>query len=141
MIRLASWLFAALLAGCEPDSAQPVLQVDNAWIRAPIAGRAVAAAYCDITNTGPAPVAITGFSGEGFRVEIHETIDEDGMMRMRPVPSLQLAPGETVSLAPGGKHLMLFDFDPDLDSASINAVLEGGGAYWVRFDVRAEGNP
>ena len=138
MIRLAAVLFALLLVGCEPDSDQPVLRVDNAWIRTPVADRTVTAGYCDITNTGSAPVAITGFSGEGLRVEIHETIDEDGMMRMRPVPSLHLGPGETVSLAPGGKHLMLFDFDPDFERAFLGAAIEGGGVYWVMFDVRAE---
>ena len=138
MIRLAAVLFAMLLVGCGPDADQPVLRVDNAWIRTPIAGRDVTAGYCDITNTGSAPVAITGFSGEGLRVEIHETIDEDGMMRMRPVPSLHLDAGETVSLAPGGKHLMLFDFDPDFERASLGAAIEGGGVYRVMFEVRAE---
>ena len=138
MIRLAAVLFALLFVGCEPDSDQSVLRVDNAWIRTPVAGRAVTAGYCDITNTGSAPVAITGFSGEGLRVEIHETIDEDGMMRMRPMPGLHLGPGETISLAPGGKHLMLFDVDPDFERAFLGAAIEGGGVYWVMFDVRAE---
>ena len=138
MIRLAAVLFAMLPVGCGTDADQPVLRLDNAWIRTPIDGREITAGYCDITNIGTAPVAITGFSGEGLRVEIHETIDEDGMMRMRPVPSLHLAPGETVSLAPGGKHLMLFDFDPDLERASLGAAIEGGGVYRVMFEVRAE---
>ncbi len=138
MIRLAAVLSTMLLVGCGTDADQPVLRVEDAWIRAPVAGREVTAGYCDITNIGTVPAAITGFSGEGLRVEIHETIDEDGMMRMRPVPSLHLAPGETVSLAPGGKHLMLFDFDPDLERASLGATIEGGGVYRVMFEVRAE---
>ncbi|MYD98863.1 MAG: copper chaperone PCu(A)C [Gammaproteobacteria bacterium] len=139
MARHAALLLSLLVVGCEPDSDGPLLRVDNAWIRTPVADRTVTAGYCEITNTGPTPVAITGFTAEGLRVEIHETIDEGGMMRMRPVPRLHLAPGETASLAPGGKHLMLFDFDPNLESARIRATIDGGGGHWIVFEVRNEG--
>lgn len=141
MARHAALLLALLVVACEPDSGAPVLRVDNAWIRSPVAGRTVTAGYCEITNTGSAPVSITGFTAEGLRVEIHETIDEDGMMRMRPVTGLDLDPGETVSLEPGGKHLMLFDFDPDLERAPIRAAIDGGGGQWIVFEVRNGGRP
>ena len=141
MARHAALLLALLVVACEPDSDGSVLRVDSPWIRSPVADRTVTAGYCEITNTGSTPVSITGFTAEGLRVEIHETIEQDGMMRMRPVAGLDLDPGETVSLEPGGKHLMLFDFDPNLERALIRAAIDGGGGHWIVFEVRNEGYP
>ena len=41
--------------------------------------------------------------------EVHQMKMENGMMRMRAVPSLQLPAGIQVKLEPGGYHIMLFD--------------------------------
>ena len=43
------------------------------------------------------------------RTELHEHATQGGVMRMRRVPSLALPPGESVDMAPGGLHLMLFE--------------------------------
>jgi copper(I)-binding protein len=41
------------------------------------------------------------------RVELHESTMDGGVMRMRPVESLVIEPGETRVLEPGGLHLMM----------------------------------
>ena len=41
------------------------------------------------------------------QVEMHETTVEDGVARMREIPALEVADGETVVFERGGKHLML----------------------------------
>jgi copper(I)-binding protein len=38
---------------------------------------------------------------------MHETVIEDGIARMREIPVLEIAAGETVVFERGGKHLML----------------------------------
>ncbi len=113
------------------------LTFDNAWVRAPIAGQTVTAGYCDITNRGESPVTVTGFEGPVL-VAMHETRHEDGMVRMRPLARLTIAPQETLSLAPGGKHLMLFGVTAKSSYLSLRAVFDDGETQAVRFRVGSQ---
>ena len=110
---------------------------DDAWVRGARPGSSVAAGYCSITNHGADAVTIVEFrlAGSG-RVEMHETQTMDGVSRMRPFGPLTITPGQTVDLAPGGKHLMLFDFDADSQRATLRAVLDDGTSLPVQFAVR-----
>ena len=116
------------------------LEFDNARVRAPIAGGAVTAAYCDITNRGDVPVVITGFASDhpGVRVEIHETTEADGMMRMRSLASVEIPAKASVSFAPGGRHLMLFGFDGTGTELRLAATLDSGETLAVVFAIRPE---
>lgn len=129
-----SWavaFLAVLASGC----ADANVTVDDAWIRAARPGSTVAAGFCSITNTTAVSVTIVEFVGPG-RVEMHETETANGVSRMRLLESLTVAPGQTVTLAPGGKHLMLFDLDPALDQTTLEAVLDDGASLPVTFEVR-----
>jgi copper(I)-binding protein len=57
--------------------------------------------------------------------EMHETkIDENDVMRMRPLAHLEIPAGESVSLEPGGKHIMLIKLKQALKSGEkINLTL------------------
>jgi hypothetical protein len=84
------------------------LVIDGAWIRTPPPGAQMLAGYAQLRNDGDTPLTIRGVSGDDFgSVALHETITIDGVERMRRLPEWTLAPGAGVSLAPGGKHLML----------------------------------
>ena len=123
----------------EPDSG-PVLTFHDAWIRAPFAGRNITAAYCEVTNHGDVPLHVTGFTSDqpGLRVEIHETTEQGGMMRMRPLGRVTISARETVSFAPGGKHLMLFGMDGAAREATLRATLDSGETFPVVFAIRPE---
>jgi len=54
--------------------------------------------------------------------EVHEMKMEGDIMRMRALPGLDLAAGQTVSLKPGGYHLMLMDLKAPLANGSTVAV-------------------
>ena len=116
--------------------AHAAVTFDDAWIRAARPGSVVAAAYCSITNGGTDPVTIVEFAG-AWRAEIHETVQESGVSRMRPLKRLTVAPGATVTLAPGGKHLMLFDLDPAASRTTLHAVFDDGKRLPVEFEIRA----
>jgi hypothetical protein len=45
------------------------------------------------------PVAMTA--------EVHETSNDSGVMKMRPVASVPIPAGQSVTFAPGGTHIML----------------------------------
>ena len=62
----------------------------------------------ELHNGGTAPLAVVGARVEGAAsAAIHGHSHADGMMRMYPVPRLEIAPGADLSLQPGGYHLMV----------------------------------
>ncbi len=97
---------ALLLAACSPDG--PPLVVEDVVVTRPLPGSAMSAAYFRLQNRGGEAVVVTGVRSPDFaRIEMHETIVEDGISRMRPLSDVRLAPGETVEFRRGGRHLML----------------------------------
>jgi copper(I)-binding protein len=82
------------------------IQVQHAWSRAMPAG-ATGVVYLTIVDQG-APDTLTGVSSPvAASAELHESINDNGVMKMRSVASLPVAPGKPVTLAPGGYHIML----------------------------------
>lgn len=72
--------------------------------------------------------------------ELHETqIDEQGIMRMRPVDQLPLPAGESVSLEPGGKHIMLIDLKEGLtagDTLRLTLTFEKAGTQTIEVPIQ-----
>lgn len=132
---LAAFLLAACLAGTAPAGAD--LQVNNPWIREAPPVATVHAAYLTLENTGTTPVVIESVSSPDFgRVEIHRSEVVDGIARMFPVGRLEIPPGGSVALAPGGYHLMLFDAQRPLQAGdSTTLLLHGAGDDCVRVTV------
>ncbi len=94
-----------ILALLLPASAYAELEFSEAWIKNLPAPVPVRAGYVTIHNSGTKAVRIAEIRSETFTsVEIHQTLMQDGMMRMEPVVNLTIAAGETVQLAPGGLH-------------------------------------
>lgn len=85
------------------------VKVANVWMRATAPGQQVAGAYMDITSPVNAALIKVQSPAAG-RMEIHLMQMNHGVMEMREVKTLALPKGKTVKLAPGGFHLMLFDF-------------------------------
>src|SRR5512147_2621192 len=87
------------------------LQIGHPWARATPKGASVGGGYLKITNTGTAPDRrISGSSEVAGRFEVHEMSMDNGVMKMRPVKGgLEIKPGETVELKPGGYHIMMLD--------------------------------
>ncbi|ARA91987.1 hypothetical protein AWN76_001600 [Rhodothermaceae bacterium RA] len=112
---LTALLFLA--AGCSGAATTPELHIEEAWARpAPFAPAvttsplARTAAYLTIRNTGRAADRLIGAEADVARVvELHESRIDGGVMRMRPVEHITIDPGASVTLAPGGYHLMLLD--------------------------------
>ena len=82
------------------------IQVDHVWSRAALAGHE-GAVYLTIT-AGGAPDTLTGVTTPiTAEAALHQSIDDHGVMKMRPVASLPIAYDKPVTLAPGGYHIML----------------------------------
>jgi uncharacterized protein YcnI/copper(I)-binding protein len=120
------------------------LMISTAWTRATPPGAKVAGGYLTVTNNGKAADRLTGGSFEGGgRIEVHEMSMNDGVMKMRALDGgLDIKPGATVKLEPGGYHLMMLDLTKPLargDKVKAHLDFEKAGRVDVELDVNAVG--
>jgi periplasmic copper chaperone A len=118
--------------------ASPLI-VQNAWMRkAP--GTDTAAVYLVLRNTSVEPVIVVGVrSPAATHVMIHETSTTGGQARMRMHEKLVIAPGQSVSLAPGGLHVMLSGMKKSPligQTVPLILLLANGGQVQVAAVVR-----
>jgi len=71
-----------------------------------------AALYFTATSTGAPDRLVGATTTAAAAVQLHETTSGgDGTTGMRPIESLDLPPGGSLVLEPGGHHLMLIEVD------------------------------
>jgi periplasmic copper chaperone A len=104
MKRLAGFAAISLIiVACAPATD---VTIENAWARATPPGSTVAAVYAEIiARREDEIVAVT--SPNAYRVEMHSSTQQSGVMKMRPVETVQLPADERVRFEAGGLHLML----------------------------------
>ena len=137
-------LAAILFSGAVIAQTAGNVSVTDTWSRATPGGAKVAGGYVTITNGGPDADRLTSVSSAiAGRGEVHEMAMKDGVMTMRemsggiPVPA-----GQSVTLKPGGLHLMFQDLKQPLkEGEKFEAVLtfEKAGPVKATFDVRSIG--
>lgn len=117
--------------------------VSNAWSRATPGGVRTGVAYFEITDKGAAGDKLIGAKSDvAERVELHNHIHEDGVMKMRRVDAVEVPAGETVTLNPGGFHLMLMNLKRPLkagDELKLTLVFEKAGEIEVTASVEPIG--
>ena len=97
-------------------SASDRFTFSDVQLRASTAGMPSSAAYLKIINNGVSDDRlIAAKAAIAQRVEIHSMEMDNGVMRMRTINGgLFIAAGESVTLAPGGLHIMLMGLTTDL---------------------------
>jgi periplasmic copper chaperone A len=122
------------------------IHISQPWARATPKGAAAGAGYMTITNNGSAPDRVSCVTDDASgECQIHSMTMEDGVMKMRPVEGgLEIKPGETVTLKPGGFHIMFLDLKHPLDqgqTVSVTLKFEQAGTVEVSYPVAAIGAP
>jgi hypothetical protein len=56
-------------------------------------------------------------------VEVHQTVNDKGVMKMQPVAELPIDAGKTVELKPGSYHLMLMDLKRPLKAGESFPII------------------
>jgi copper(I)-binding protein len=138
LVALAFGLAAPALAA---DVTVGSLKLSSAWARATPHGAQVGGAYLTITNTGTEPDKLVGgATAVSSKFEIHSMTMDKGVMKMRPVEGgLEIKPGATVTLAPGGYHVMLVGLKKPLtEGEHFKATLEFAKAGKVDVDFVVE---
>lgn len=145
---LAATLSGALFLGLSalsPAVADPVTQgaltLSDAYIRAMPPNAPVAGGYLTIANAGDkAERLVSATSPRAGEVQIHEMSMQGDVMKMRHLTDgLPIPAGETVSLTPGGYHLMFLKVpEPITEGQTVEATLvfERAGTVTLPFEVR-----
>lgn len=129
-------LLSLLLLAALPALAQ--VTVGEPWVRATVAAQKATGAFMTLTSTQGARLVGVSSPAAGV-VEVHEMKMVDDVMRMREVSALDLPAGKTVTLSPGGYHLMLLDLKQPLkEGATVPLTLEVEDARKVRSKVQVE---
>jgi copper(I)-binding protein len=142
VIRVSSLLVTVLMFLSGAVSAQVVDEVgiEGAYVRAVPPGQPNSAAFMKVSNKGRTEHAlVAGSSPAAAVVELHTHTMEGGMMRMRQVEKIELPAGETVSLEPGGLHVMLIGLQQKLvpeETIPLTLRFEDGSEVTLQVPVR-----
>ena len=112
----------------------------NAWVRATVPGQSVAGAYLDITSRAPAALIAVDSAVAG-KAELHTMTMDGGVMKMRAVGRIDLQARQTVSLKPGGYHIMLIGIKRELKAGEripLKLVVQDGKGVKATLQVDAE---
>ncbi|MFY9288816.1 MAG: copper chaperone PCu(A)C [Alphaproteobacteria bacterium] len=119
------------------------IQIGHIWMRATPMGATTAAIYMPLSNAGQETDRLLGGSSPvAAKIEIHESLVVDGVMRMRKLDALALEPRKPVSLKPRGLHLMVFGLKERLkegEKIPLTLQFEKAGTVDVEVDVEAVG--
>lgn len=135
--------FASLCACGAPTVGTNSIEIRDHWAAPTPGGVEVSGGYLTIANESGQDDRLVGArSPRAASVEIHEMTMDGAVMRMRPVESLTIPAGESVTLAPGGLHLMFIGVtEPFAEGEEIPLTLtfEHAGDMDVTLPVRRGG--
>jgi|GEM_PF-480917 len=118
------------------------LIIHHPWSRVTPGGAGIGVGFMTITNSGKSADRLLGASARiAKRVSVHSMTMIKGVMRMRAVKGgLEIKPGETVKLAPGGYHLMFMGLRrPIVKGKPFKATLRFQNAGEVAVGFKVEG--
>ena len=128
------------LGAASPAAGEGALSVEGAWARASIGGSKVSAVYLVVTNRGEEADRLLGAdTGRARHAMIHRSVVEDGVAKMRRAGAVEVPPGGSVRLEPGGLHVMLTGVAPPLEAGEripVTLVFEHAGALTLSVPVR-----
>ena len=118
------------------------LEIVHPAIPAPPAGARSAAGYLEIINQGSAPDRLLGVeTGGAKRAMLHSTHHaDDGVARMIHLDAIEIPADGTVTLAPGGVHIMLMGLTGALSEGALvpaTLIFEKAGRVEIEFSVDA----
>jgi periplasmic copper chaperone A len=143
-VQFAVFLTAVAPAAAAGDYDVGSIHISQPWSRATAKGATAGAGYMTITNKGTAPDKVSCVADDASaQCEIHSMTMEGGVMKMRPVEGgLEIKPGESIMLKPGGYHVMFRELKHPLEQgAAVKATLkfEHAGTVEVDYPVLAIG--
>lgn len=116
------------------------LTIANPYVRLLPPGTKNTAAFMKISNPGSTDTQLVRAQSDICEtVELHTHTKVDGKMQMRQVENIPIAAGQTVSLQPGGLHVMLIGLKKDLSlkqMVTIQLIFANGQKKTIQAEVK-----
>lgn len=136
-------LLVACMVSATPALAHEYMQgnihIMKPWSRPLPAVSPNGAAYMKLTNKGEVTDRLVSVSTPAAKTaELHNHIMVDGVMKMRPVENIEVKPGESATLQPGGLHVMLMGLTEPLEegkSYPLTLTFEKAGSVEVKVMI------
>ena len=140
LVLLVAWNGAAFAHSYKLGA----LEIGHPWARATPPTAPTGGGYLTIKNTGATPDRLVEVrSPAASSAQVHEMKMEGNVMRMRELAGgLEIAPGATVALAPGGMHLMLMGLKAPFkqgEKVPLTLVFEKAGSIEVELAIAPMG--
>ncbi len=140
LIIAAGFVFAAATGTVMAQSAAESTMVSDPYVRAVPPGQPNSASFLTLMNNSSEAHSLVGAESPAAKVvELHTHTMENGMMQMRQVEKIDLPAGETVSLQPGGLHIMMIELTQELvpgQDVDITLKFEDGSEAQVKAPVK-----
>ena len=138
-MRLYLAVAVFLVAACSAER-EPPLAANDVVVTRPMPGMQMSAAYLTLTNNTDDAIRITRVASPQYEsVQLHESILQDGIARMRAIPALEIPARQSVTLKRGGKHLMLIR--PTAPSEAVSLQFLDGDSLLLSVDAAFESAP
>ncbi|WP_420411825.1 copper chaperone PCu(A)C [Roseibium sp.] len=120
------------------------LMLSKAWTRATPPKAKAGGGFVEIMNMGSeADRLVAAKSDVAKKTELHEMAVTDGVMKMREMEGgIEVPAGETVTLKPGGLHIMFMGLNQSFEEGSkvpVVLTFEKAGDVTVELDVAKMG--
>ncbi len=134
---MAAWCTTAATAAGSADS----IAVADPYVRQAPPGAQASAAFMVLRNQTDKDAKVIKADTSASKItQLHTHLNENGVMKMRQVASIDIkAHGET-ALQPGGLHVMMIDLKGPLkegDKVAITLGFEDGSSKTIEAPVRA----
>lgn len=137
---LASALLMTLSLGVQA-AVNDQIQIKDGFVREVPPNQTISAAFMTIQNNDMSDHKVVSASSPAAKiVELHTHTHENGMMKMRQIPQIDLPAGADAMLKPGGLHIMLIDLTAPLASdkpVPVTIKFEDGSEKTMELPVKS----
>jgi periplasmic copper chaperone A len=134
------WLLVAMVLAVPLSAAEPGIKVEDPWVRVTFGQSRATAGYMTLSDqSGKGNVLVGLEMAGGARAEIHETVTEGDIVKMRMVKSVPIPAGGKAELTPTGGHIMIMGLKEPLkvgDTVPMKLKFADGSELMAYFAVR-----
>jgi copper(I)-binding protein len=138
LAALALVALVAAVGACSSSAATPTIA--QAWARPAPAGGNTAAYFTITAASSQADALLSASSPAADMVQVHEvSTDASGMTGMHPIDRLDVPAGTSVTLNPGGFHVMMMGVKSELavgETIELDLMFEHAGKVVVQAEIK-----
>jgi periplasmic copper chaperone A len=117
------------------------IELIQPWVRV-TPGQRTGALYLTLHNGGRESDRLVSVLTPMARADLHSSVEQDNVVRMQKIDAIELSPGGSVPLQPGGLHIMLVGLDPNVKpgmSMPVTLRFQRAGDIVINVPVLAPG--